>query len=116
MRWNRGKNTLTVWRAGRHARRSAAHRQACRANRSQGCSYTRTTGIWQTVWLNGCPARISGRFAMFPDAANGTLTLDATLDGAASGMALEAAASFEDAEQGKTTARRTAVTRGSRLR
>ena len=25
----------------------------CTAEKSEGCSYTRTTGIWQTVWLEG---------------------------------------------------------------
>ena len=61
---------------------------------SYACSYTRTTGIWQTVWLEWVnPVYIKG-VKMIPDATNGTLFLDAEIAGNASGMRLEAIASF----------------------
>ena len=61
---------------------------------SFGCSYTRTTGIWQTVWLEWVsPVYIKG-VKMIPDAANGTLYLDAEIAGSAAGMTLTANAFF----------------------
>jgi beta-galactosidase/beta-glucuronidase len=99
-----GENTLTVCaqddtRGGRQPLG-----KQCRAYRSQGCSYTRTTGIWQTVWLEWVPRTYIRSVRMVPDAANGTLGLDAALDGDASGMALEAEATFEGAAQGAACA------------
>jgi beta-galactosidase/beta-glucuronidase len=62
------------------------------ALRSHGCSYTRVTGIWQTVWLEARPAshldtvRVvadldGGRFLVTPSIVNGhrSLTFRATL-------------------------------------
>jgi beta-galactosidase/beta-glucuronidase len=99
-----GENTLTVCaqddtRGGRQPLG-----KQCRAYRSQGCSYTRTTGIWQTVWLEWVPRTYIRSVRMVPDAANGTLGLDRALDGDASGMALEAEATFEGAAQGAACA------------
>ncbi|QOR71447.1 beta-galactosidase [Ruania alkalisoli] len=36
-----------------------------------GCHYTRTTGIWQTVWLEGVPEVAIGRPRITPDVAGG---------------------------------------------
>ena len=66
---------------------------------SHGCSYTRTTGIWQTVWLEWVPAAYISSVRMIPDAANGTLYLDAAIDGCARGMVLRADAAFEGEPQ-----------------
>ena len=38
------------------------------------CSYSRTTGIWQTVWLEEVPARYLKRAKMIPQAADGKLS------------------------------------------
>ena len=67
---------------------------------SYECSYTRTTGIWQTVWLEFVPATriLSTRY--YPDAENGTLTVQATLAGTAD---LVAVALFEGREVGRAT-------------
>ncbi|MBR5506424.1 MAG: beta-galactosidase [Clostridia bacterium] len=37
---------------------------------SYGCFYTRTTGIWQTVWLEHTPDEYVKSFKFFPDAEN----------------------------------------------
>lgn len=34
---------------------------------SQGCDYTRTTGIWQTVWLEFVPVKYIKRVEYYPD-------------------------------------------------
>ena len=49
---------------------------------SRDCVYTRTTGIWQTVWLEFVPNGHIASFRLYPDAANGTLRLQATVRGA----------------------------------
>ena len=49
--------------------------------KSHGCDYTRTTGIWQTVWLEFVPVSYIKSFRLYPDADNGTLGINAVLEG-----------------------------------
>ena len=49
---------------------------------SHGCFYTRTTGIWQTVWLERLPKVHIESAKYYPDIENGTLTVTAELAGA----------------------------------
>lgn len=42
---------------------------------SWGCFYTRTTGIWQTVWLEFVPKSYIKSAKYYPDAENGTITV-----------------------------------------
>ena len=66
---------------------------------SYGCHYTRTTGIWQTVWLEWMEETFIGSVRMIPDAANGALYLEAEIDGDSRGVQLAAKASFNGKEQ-----------------
>ncbi|MEO7586993.1 MAG: glycoside hydrolase family 2 TIM barrel-domain containing protein [Arachnia sp.] len=43
------------------------------------CNYTRTTGIWQSVWLESVPSSYMERPRITPDAGRGTFDLDATV-------------------------------------
>ena len=71
---------------------------------SFGCSYTRTTGIWQTVWLEWVnPVYIKG-VKMIPDAANGKVYLDAEIAGCAAGMTLAANAFFAGVPEAEASA------------
>ena len=66
---------------------------------SYGCFYTRTTGIWQTVWLEFTPKSYIDSFKVYPDVENckatllvktvgeGELYAEAHFDGAAVGAA-----------------------------
>ena len=74
----------------------------CDSYHSRGCSYTRTTGIWQTVWLEWVPATYIKSTRMIPDAMNGCVYIDAAIDGPAAGMTLVADASFEGNFQSST--------------
>ncbi len=49
----------------------------CRRYHSEGCSYTRTTGIWQTVWLEFVPNERIDTFRLYPDAEDGSLRIEA---------------------------------------
>jgi len=70
-----GENVITV-----HARddlRSGTQpygKQSIKRD-SYACSYTRTTGIWQTVWLEKVPKRYLKRAKMIPQAADGKLSV-----------------------------------------
>ena len=64
-----------------------------------GCRYTRTTGIWQTVWIEYVPDVYIESLKLTPDVPNGRLRIRAALGGAkggaASGMTVCARASLE---------------------
>ncbi|MBO5931466.1 MAG: beta-galactosidase, partial [Clostridia bacterium] len=57
------------------------HGKQSSAYESHGCFYTRVTGIWQTVWLEHVPSEYIKSFRFYPDAENGTLTVEATVLG-----------------------------------
>ena len=46
---------------------------------SHGCFYTRTTGIWQTVWLESVPENHIASFRIFPDIEDASITLEVSL-------------------------------------
>ncbi len=72
---------------------------------SRGCSYTRTTGIWQTVWLECVsPVHVSD-FRVVPDADNGSAYLTASVKGDADGCTLRAKALYRGAVAGTGSAR-----------
>ena len=64
---------------------------------SHGCDYTRTTGIWQTVWLEFTPKNYIKNFRLTPDAANGSIIISAELSGKGN---FSASASFEGKAMG----------------
>ena len=60
---------------------------------SAGCSYTRTTGIWQTVWLENIPCEYIENVKYYTDINSATLTVVAKVNGA-DGKTLSAEAFF----------------------
>lgn len=48
---------------------------------SHDCDYTRTTGIWQTVYMEFCPENYIKSVKYFPNITDGTLTIHAELVG-----------------------------------
>ncbi|MFC5651821.1 glycoside hydrolase family 2 protein [Paenibacillus solisilvae] len=68
---------------------------------SHGCDYTRTTGIWQTVWLESVPATYLSSVRITPDYANGYIHLEASIAGDANGYVLEAETSFAGQDTGR---------------
>lgn len=59
---------------------------------SAGCFYTRTTGIWQTVWLEFVPKKYIKNAKYFTDIENGTLTIMGEVQGSGT---LTASAAFD---------------------
>ena len=71
---------------------------------SSGCHYTRTTGIWQTVWLEAVEESYIKHTQFYPDIDAGTLTVQAVTD-RADGMTLCARASYQGKDVGSAEAR-----------
>ncbi len=71
---------------------------------SHGCHYTRTTGIWQTVWLEPVPRAYLGRPRITPDLANGCVHIEAPVHGDAVGLRVTATATLDGAEVGRASA------------
>ena len=67
---------------------------------SHGCDYTRTTGIWQTVWLEFTPRTYVENVRMVPDAFTGSVSLTFALHGRAD---LNVTAKYEGAPMAEKT-------------
>lgn len=85
-----GENTVVV-----HARddtRSgvqAVGKQSPRL-RSYGCHYTRTTGIWQSVWLEAVPEQSLDSVRIVPDFDDGSFHITPVISGACDGLRFRA--------------------------
>ncbi len=76
-----GKNVLVV-----HARDNTKDRMIPSGKQSmvtfsKGCYYTRSTGIWQTVWMEFVPKNYIKNFRITPDIVNGYVTVEADVVG-----------------------------------
>ena len=72
---------------------------------SHGCSYTRTTGIWQTVWLEWTNATRIVNVRLTPDVANTSVLVEAEIDGPTAGAELCVSAAFEGNPEGEGCAK-----------
>ena len=70
-----GDNTIFVY--AKDDVRSGKQPKGKQANKyySSGCDYTRTTGIWQTVWLEKFPENYIKDAKYYPDIHDGSLTV-----------------------------------------
>ena len=80
--------------AGKQSSRFASH----------GCSYTRTTGIWQTVWMEAVENVHIGSLRMTPDTAACAVTTECRLAGDPDGTALTVRVTYAGKEVGTATA------------
>ena len=90
-----GENTVTV--CAYDNQRSGLQPYGTQSGKylSYGCSYTRTTGIWQTVWLEWTNDTYISNIKLTPDAANGSVLIEAKLDGDTAGLSLEASVFYK---------------------
>ena len=75
-----------------------AGKQSSKYN-SYGCFYTRTTGIWQTVWLEFVPKQYIEKCKFYPDIENKRLIIEGTVRGCGE---LEILSSYHGRPTGKT--------------
>ena len=92
-----GENTLIVYALDDVRSPLQPIGKQCREYYSRGCDYTRTTGIWQTVWLEFVPRNYIKSFKIFPDYLNGTVTVSAVVEGNGT---FEAKAFYDGKEMG----------------
>lgn len=71
---------------------------------SHGCDYTRTTGIWQTVWLECVPHTYIESFRLTPDVENGRVHLEVSFKGDTKDCVLVAEARYNSNEMGSNVA------------
>ena len=67
-------------------------------DKSQGCVYTRTTGIWQTVWLEAVGSSYVERFSVVPDPERARVLIEAAVNGADAELELKGEA-FADGKR-----------------
>ena len=94
-----GENTITVQaqddvRSGKQP----GGKQSDRYD-SYACSYTRTTGIWQTVWLESVPVNRLQSIRVFPNIAESSVGIEATVVSSVPGK-LKATALYHGKEVG----------------
>ena len=83
-----GQTAMIVVRARDDTRQPIpCGKQSSQYNR-HGCHYMRTTGIWQTVWMEPVPEVSLGRPRLTPDVANGLIRLDQPIVGNRPGLEL----------------------------
>lgn len=71
-----GERAVIVVRARDNPRDPQPRGKQSQQYGNHGCLYTRTTGIWQTVWLEPVPATRLERPRLTPHLAAGTISLD----------------------------------------
>jgi beta-galactosidase/beta-glucuronidase len=62
---------------------------------SEGIFYTRTTGIWQTVWLESVNSQRIEKIRLTPDVDNSSIDLEVSVAGIERGTSLRASVTFE---------------------
>ena len=86
-----GKKVTLVVRARDNARETMPSGKQAWTYANAGCHYTRTTGIWQTVWLEPVPKRANlQRPKIVPDLANGRFSIEQPVQGAQAGLTYRA--------------------------
>ena len=78
----------------------------CRQYHSRGCYYTRTTGIWQTVWLENVAAAYIEKVQYTTNVENSSLTVSAKVIGG-EGQTLTATAYWNGKKVGEASAKAT---------
>ena len=76
-----GENELVVYCYDDTRSPMQASGKQCHETTSVGCAYTRTTGIWQTVWLEAVGKTYLRDLALTPDLDGGKLRFGAWIDG-----------------------------------
>ncbi len=78
-----GENEITVFAQDDTRNRLIPSGKQSHSYNSYQCFYTRTTGIWQTVWLEFLPETHIQKVKFYPNIADGSVAVEAQLEGAA---------------------------------
>jgi len=97
---HRGENVLTVYAEDDTSSPLQPSGKQSPRRGSFGCFYTRTTGIWQTVWLEAVPPTYMLRPRLTPDLEAERVHIQVRVEGDAEGLALRARALADEIEIG----------------
>lgn len=75
----------------------------CSDYHSRGVHYTRTTGIWQTVWLEALGPAFLRSFRLYPDVDEGSVTIQPRVDGELEGVTLKTTVRANGRKVGEAT-------------
>ena len=95
-RRRRGEEAVIIVRARDTAERPQPRGKQAREYGPHRAIYVRTTGIWQTVWMEPVPDLALRRPRLTPDVAGGVIRVEQPLTGNAPGMRLRATLSDAD--------------------
>lgn len=95
-----GKNRLTVYAEDDTRNKLYMSGKQSERYESYGCMYTRTTGIWQSVWLEAADAARVVKYRAYPDIENTAVTLAVETTEFALGATLAVKALFDGREVG----------------
>lgn len=98
-----GANDLTLYAEDETRSQWTASGKQCPDYASRRCHYTRTTGIWQTVWLEPVPRTYVSELRITPDLLGGKVTVDVTFGGTPSRGIVSAKASLDRQEVGSAS-------------
>ena len=102
-----GENTLVIQcQDDTRSGRQPVGKQ-CHAYASEGCLYTRTTGIWQTVWLEFTSKTYIDSVRIVPDDINRCVSFAAKIEGCAKDTVIKAQISKDGSVVGGACARPT---------
>ena len=85
-----GEEIAIVVRARDYGKKSQPRGKQTRDYGASGANYVRTTGIWQTVWLEPVPEVYLKRSRLTPDVANSVIRLEQPITNNSSGYRLRA--------------------------
>ncbi|MBE7065772.1 MAG: beta-galactosidase [Ruminococcaceae bacterium] len=95
-----GKNRITIFADDDTRSQKVPSGKQCFMYDSVGCFYTRSTGIWQTVWLENTPKAYLKHVKTTPNITDSELRIEATFD-KAEDMTFTAVASFHGKKVGE---------------
>jgi beta-galactosidase/beta-glucuronidase len=91
-----GDEIMLVIRARDHSTNPQPRGKQARSYGPEGAIYVRTTGIWQTVWMEPVPDVALGRPRLTPDVANQVIRLEQPINNNGKGLRLRATLSDAD--------------------
>lgn len=91
-----GEVAIIVVRARDYRFQPMPRGKQSREYKNYSCLYTRTTGIWQTVWMEPVPSAYFLRPRVTPDLANATFHLELPIHGSCHGLTVRAGLSDAD--------------------
>ncbi len=100
-----GENTIVVQAQDNTRGAGQPGGKQCRDYKSRACDYTRTTGIWQTVWLEFLPKAYIKSVTVITDDVNGLVTFEAAVDGLVCGGSFGVKVSYKGQSVGETCIR-----------